>query len=487
MDQQQERLEFYGGKYFAIVPFLVFLVVVAVLSLKLAINLTAMISGGIAGLIVGSFFAKDWTKYWQSVQRGFTEQPVGIAFSVLFVAGIFAMLMTVSGLATGLVWLGDSINLTGSAFVAFAFLASGVLALATGTSLGTVFTMTPILFPAGVILGGNPLFLAGAILSGAALGDNMAPVSDTTILSAISQRYKNIDGTADVGGVVRTRLKYAVLAGIPAFILYLIVGGGSMGDSAAAARLLAENSNPAALAMLIPIFIVIYVAVKGMGIFKALIYGIVSGAIVGFITGLLRPSDFMYIENGNPMGIITEGVGKMFEGAIILLVIIGLLAILKDSGVVDAFMTGMAKKATSVVKSELVMLALSTVWCGLSAGVNTIVVAITGPLNGEIGQRYNIHPYRRANLTDATANTFSYFIPWSAFVFIFILVADGLKGTYPFLEVPGMTSFFFAVFYPLFLWIVLLIAVLTGYGRTFEGENGEEIRAKDYRPVDRSM
>lgn len=52
------------------------------------------------------------------------------------------------------------------------------------------------------------------------------------------------------------------------------------------------------------------------------------------------------------------------------------------------------------------MLILSTIWCGLSAGVNTIVVAITCPLNGEIGQRFNIHPYCRANLTDATANTF---------------------------------------------------------------------------------
>ena len=485
-DDEKRSLEFYGSKYFALVPFVVFLGVVVWLSLTMAINLTAMIGGGVAGMIVGAFFARNWEHYWGCVQRGFTQQPVAIAFSILLVAGIFANLMGKSGLAGGLVWIADSINLTGAWFTGFAFVGSAVLALATGTSIGTIATMTPVLFPAGLIVGCSPVFLAGAILSGAALGDNVAPVSDTTILSAATQRYRNRPGTADVGGVVRTRIKYALLAGIPALILYLIVGGGGTSDPAQAAALLAEHSNPRALWMLIPIVVVIYIAVRGRSIFLALAGGIVSGAIVGFITGLLSPADFMQVVDGNVAGIITEGVGGMFEAAIIVLVIIGMLQILTESGVIDALLSGLSRAARTARSAELVMFLLTSVWDGLAGGVNSIVVAITGPLNSEIGSRFHLHPYRRANITDATSNTLSFFLPWCAFIFIFSGIAEGLLTDYPFVEIPNPASFFFAVFYSLFLWFVMLIACLTGFGRAYEGPNGEHISEKEFLRMQQS-
>ena len=58
--------------------------------------------------------------------------------------------------------------------------------------------------------------MLGAILSGAAFGDNLAPVSDTTIVSAVTQ-------DTDVPGVVRSRFKYAIAAAIPSLILFLIL------------------------------------------------------------------------------------------------------------------------------------------------------------------------------------------------------------------------------------------------------------------------
>ena len=77
---------------------------------------------------------------------------------------------------------------------------------------------------AGIILGGSPMFLAGAIVSGAIFGDNLAPISDTTIASASTQQFR--DGRpADVGGCVKTRFKYSIVAGSIALVLFAILGG----------------------------------------------------------------------------------------------------------------------------------------------------------------------------------------------------------------------------------------------------------------------
>ena len=62
-----------------------------------------------------------------------------------------------------------------------------MFATASGTGFGTIATGMGVLYPAGIALGCYPPLLAGVIISGAVFGDNLAPVSDTTICSAISQ------------------------------------------------------------------------------------------------------------------------------------------------------------------------------------------------------------------------------------------------------------------------------------------------------------
>ena len=42
------------------------------------------------------------------------------------------------------------------------------------------------------------------------------------------------------------------------------------------------------------------------------------------------------------------------------------------------------------------------------------ISVIAGPINHEIGAMQHIHPYRRANITDAVVSTFSDFVPWQA-------------------------------------------------------------------------
>ena len=63
----------------------------------------------------------------------------------------------------------------------------------------------PVLLPVAATVGANPSVVVGAIVSGAIFGDNLAPISDTTIASALTQ-------DAEVRDVVRTRLPYSLIA-----------------------------------------------------------------------------------------------------------------------------------------------------------------------------------------------------------------------------------------------------------------------------------
>jgi len=132
-------------------------------------------------------------------------------------AGVLGALMSASGFVDSLVWVATRAGLSGRWFVVAAFAICCAVSTGTGTSLGTIILCAPLLYPAGGALGASPPVLIGAILGGATFGDNISPVSDTTIASATSQG-------ADLGGVVRSRIKYALPAAGLALLLYLALG-----------------------------------------------------------------------------------------------------------------------------------------------------------------------------------------------------------------------------------------------------------------------
>ena len=54
-----------------------------------------------------------------------------------------------------------------------------------------------------------------------------------------------------------------------------------------------------------------------------------------------------------------------------------------------------------------------------------------------------------------------------------------MMDTYPFLPELGASDMMFTTFYSWAIWIVMFIVCITGWGRSFEGKNGEYVLAKD--------
>jgi NhaC family Na+:H+ antiporter len=121
-------------------------------------------------------------------------------------------------------------------FVLGAFVAMAVMSLCTGTSWGSAGTLGVALMGAAAALGAPLPAVAGAVVSGAYLGDKMSPLSDSTNICAIG-------AGAGLYAHIRHMLYTAVPSAAVAAALYLAVGLGSAGGGAipdSARQLVAE-------------------------------------------------------------------------------------------------------------------------------------------------------------------------------------------------------------------------------------------------------
>lgn len=106
------------------------------------------------------------------------------------------------------------------------FILAGLIALATGTSWGTMAILFPIVIPLVASHQGLPEFEAillgasSAILGGSVFGDHCSPISDTTVLSSIACASDHVDH-------VNTQAPYSLAcAAVAIFIGYIPLGFG---------------------------------------------------------------------------------------------------------------------------------------------------------------------------------------------------------------------------------------------------------------------
>ena len=99
------------------------------------------------------------------------------------------------------------------------FAIAAVLSVATGTSWGTFAILIPVSFPVLQAQGSQSILLSSlaAILSGAAFGDNVSPISDTTIMASTSSGCNPLIHSF-------TQMPYAVVNASVAAVCFLLAG-----------------------------------------------------------------------------------------------------------------------------------------------------------------------------------------------------------------------------------------------------------------------
>ncbi|MFD5599475.1 Na+/H+ antiporter NhaC family protein [Leucobacter sp. NPDC058333] len=436
-----------------------------------AFDMNALTAAALAGLFIAAPFARNYPTFWEAAARGISSKTSVTLFLLLFSIGLTSSMIKSSGISEGFIWISLSIGVHGGLFIAITFAAVCAIAMATASSLGTMFTAFPIFYPAGVVLGADPVLLAGAILSGALFGDNLAPISDSTVISSTTQRYRTREGTAEVPGVVGSRLRYSLTAAALAFVLFLVIGSAVSPGSDAVSGVQAGDFSAKGLWMLIAVVALLGTAIVTRNIFKAVTAGLIVGIIVGLLSGALAPSGIIGVEGDAITGFLVGGVANILPIIGLNVVIFAMLGVLESAGVLDRLVDAVVSSGwvTTPRRAELAISAGTLATTTLFAGVNGPSMLVFGPIADRIGAQVGLHPYRRANVMDCTALGIGSVVPVvSSFLFIASLLTVD-QGDAPAL---GPMAIFTGAFYPLVLTCVILVAVITGWGRRFEGING---------------
>lgn len=477
-------LVFRGGRALAFLPIVVFLAFCIVFFVVFkAFDMTALAAGGVVALLIGAIFAKPYSAYWAAVTRGIGSPTAVTIVMILFSVGLMSALIKATNVSGGFVWLAELLGVGGGTFTVFAFIAVCIISMSTASSIGTMFTAFPIFYPAGVLLGAEPAFLAAAIISGAIFGDNVAPISDTTVISSSTQRFRRKIGSADIAGVVRNRARFAfTAAGLAAVGFFVLGSSGSATHAAESKELLAAAANPLGLVMLIPVALMLVVALLTRDIFKAVTVGLVVGIITGLASGLLTPDGIIGVTDGAPTGFLVSGVGNMLSVIALVITVFGIMGILTAAGILEWLVGALTTSRLSNTPrgAEFAIGIGISVTTLLFGGVNSAAMLTFGPVADEIGAKVGLHPYRRAVVMDCFAMGIAAIVPvLSAYLFIGAQLTTGIDGA----PALGTAEIFVAMLYPLILTVVLIIATTTGWGRRFEGPNGIELKKPDSESV----
>jgi Na+/H+ antiporter NhaC len=464
MEANEKKLEFYGGEWISFIPFLVFLVLIITTTFIFgSISDGALWIPAFMAIVVGFFFAKNKQDFSNAVIDGMASKEALIPVVCWLFAGVFSRILRDSGLALGIAGIAANMGVGSTTFTIITFIASAIFATATGTGFGTIAAGMGVLYPAAVALGAYPPLVAGAIISGGAFGDNLAPVSDTTICSATSQGV-------DVPGVVRSRLKYAIVAGIITIIGILIFSPGKVSAGAVTEVI---QYNPNTLFMFIPVIATIIVAVKTGDIIIATIIGSVVGAATGVAAGLFDLVQIDVVNATKPAlltvygqgldrtigGIVYSGLSNMIQVIILALLLFGSISVMRKGQGDIKLLNALNKVTDTRIGAELTISAMVIILSALMGLNAPAILAVGASFAKPLGKKHNISPYRIANLLDAQSNTFVYSLPWTpAIIYTLGFAADSSAP----LVASDITPY---VFYAYAMLVVMFITTIVGIGQ----------------------
>jgi len=326
---------------------------------------------------------------------------------IYLLAGAFATVTKATGSVDSIVNLG--LNYVSPAyFPVGVFVMAAFLSFASGTSVGSIVTLGPIVI-ALAEKSDSPLGLIGAcLLSGAMFGDNLSLISDTTIAA-----------TQSLGCQMKDKFRFNSKLAFPAAlvtILILIVIGFNHESTA-----VISGNKEFNLILILPYLLVIALSLIGLNVFVVLFAGLIFAGMLGFGYGSF---DFIGFAKKT-----YEGFTSMTEIFLLSLLTGGLAALVEKAGGISFVIKNISKIINSKKTALLGIGGLVTV-ANLCVANNTISIIISGKVAKEINDKYGLKPQQSASILDIFSCYVQGLIPYGAQILILISLSN-FKMEYP--------------------------------------------------------
>lgn len=295
------------------------------------------------------------------------------------------------------------------------FLASCLVSMAVGTSVGTVVALTPLAVEMAQSAHSGVAFFVAAVLSGAFFGDNLSFISDTTIAATRTQ-----------GCSMRSKFKANLFIVLPAalvtLLIYIFVGEGMY-----------VHPSPGTVqwTLIIPYLLIILLALMGINVTIVLSVGIAATLLIGLLRGL------------GPMSaaaMLGEGIDSMGNLIVITLMAAGMLGIVRAMGGIDFVLRGLTRCVRGSRGAQACIAALTAI-VNLCTANNTVAIITVGPISREICRRYDVRPRKAASLLDTASCIVQCLIPYGAQTLLATALADiSPAAPWPYLFYPWVLA-----------------------------------------------
>lgn len=422
--------------YHALITFGILIVVMAVSIIVYGVDVhVPMFIGVILAALMALYLGYDWGFIEKAMMDGIYNALQ--AAIILMIVGILIGVWVVGGVVPAMIYYGLKL-LSPSIFLIAALLICSITSLATGTSWGTMGTMSLALMGIAAGLGIPAPMAAGAIISGAYFGDKMSPLSDTTNLAP-----------AMAGTDVMTHVKFMLL---PTGVVYTIciIAYGLMGISYANSGNTADMSavqemsdalysnftiNP--ILLLPPIIVIGAVAMKVPAI-PGITLGIIAGAIIGMIFQgdnasfgiMLQAGKSGYVSETGVAAIdellTTGGIDNMMSSVALTIIAMMFGGIMEQTRQLDVLVS----KIVRIAKTPATLVTTTELTCLLSNATmpeQYISIVVPGRMYAETYREMGLHPKTLSNALEGSGTVTSALVPWNT-CGVFIAATLGISA-----------------------------------------------------------
>ncbi|MFW6035470.1 MAG: Na+/H+ antiporter NhaC [Halothermotrichaceae bacterium] len=460
-EQTKEKLPGFGG----VLIVLLFLAVgmgISVLWLNIPVHTTLILT-----IVVATIVAMVYGYSWKEIQDAmlYGANLAMLPMLILMIIGVVIGTWVASGTIQTIIYYG-LIILSPSYFLVAASVAVALASMSTGSSYTSGGTVGVAMMGIGAGLGVPAAMTAGAVISGAILGDKMSPLSDSTNLASAV-------GEADLFDHIKSMMYTTIPAFILSLLAYWLLGLLFVEGTADASQVevitttLKDNFMISPI-MLIPPVIVIIMAVKKISSLPTMI---VASLVASALAMIFQGSNLTEITNIMNYGytgntgvevvdqILTRGgLQSMMWTVSLGFIGVGLGGILEKTRMLEVFLS----KFSSLIKNTGGLIAttvISAIGLNLATASQYMAIIITGRMVIPEYKNKKILPRVLSRTLEDAGTVFSPLVPW------------GLCGVFftGALGVPTIQYFPF-VFLALLVPIIAVIYGYTGYAIWYEGD-----------------
>lgn len=398
----------------------VFLGILLVLSVGIAvfkmdvISLLVLCLIGVFGISMYMGYTMD--ELFDAMAESLKNAAVSLLFFIII--GMLVASWIAAGTVPTLIYYGLSF-ITPGLFLPLGFLACCATAFVTGTSWGTAGTIGIALLGMGSGMGVPAPLIAGMVVSGAAFGDYLSPMSDTTILAS---QAAQIDLYRHVKSMALTVIPALAIA----TVVFAVMGSGYNNTYDAATTNGILSSLDAAFVIspltLIPVVLVLVLSAIKFPSIPALLIGVFTGGLIAVLQQGVSLVEFVnllnngiHMDTGNAMvdtlvnrgGI--QGMMWTFSLAFVALLLSG---ILEKVGYLKTLVGTFAGKIKNTGCLVVATYLTGIVGCMAMAEVYLSII-LNGSLYREIYEEKKVDPAVLSRTLEEGATLSGPLVPWT--------------------------------------------------------------------------